>query len=146
MERLQPDSNIQGDCIVTKAFPNREGDPTGVYLGRDSRGLPVYINYWTALEIGMLVGYPPIEVVEQLQLDYDQLKVDYQALEEHIEVLASESVDNRFIELLNQTKDEILEKQERTIRGLRDASKFGTDPSAERADKLTGGKGSSQGA
>lgn len=146
MKRLHPGHNVLGDCIVSKTFPMRAEDPPGIYLGRDSVGKPVYITYWTAIEIAQMVGYPPLEVVEQLQEDYDSLNVEHSECAANIEQFAAEHVETKYIELLEKTKGEILESQERTYRSLRDASKFGTDPSADRAAKLVGGKGSSEGA
>lgn len=142
MKRLSEAHNVTGDCIVTRRFPFRQEDPPGFYLGRDSAGKNVYIDYWTALEIAQMVGYPPLEVVEQLKEDNDALVAGNSELHNSVEQLAAEHVEAKYIKLLEQTKDEILESQERTYRSVRDASKFGSDPDAGRADKLVGGKGS----
>jgi hypothetical protein len=144
MDRLSEAHNVTGDCLVSRRFPMRAEDPPGIYLGRDSVGKNVYLDYWTALEIAQMVGYPPLEVVEQLKEDNDALVAGNAELVDSVEQLAAEHVEAKYIELLEKTKDEILESQERTYRSLRDASKFGSDPDAGRADKLVGGKGSPQ--
>lgn len=142
IKRLHDGFNVQGDCLVSKTFPMRETDPPGLYLGRDSAGKPVYITYWVALEIAGLVGYPTPEVYEANLAHIASLEQQLVDLEADFDRAVSEHVDNRFIELLAQTKGEILEEQKRATRSLRDASKFATDPDTSRTAKLDGGEGS----
>lgn len=124
IKRLYDGYPVQDDSFISGRFPLALGDapdPPGCVLGLNpfNPAVELYATYWDMLEIAMAAGYPPLEVVEQLQVDVDKLSARIVELErqlnEEINDLQIKAISKQ---ISNATKD-ILRAHEDTLEAVR---------------------------